>query len=947
MTVSVNLSGEAKSLIRQAWGESDVKFGFGSFSGAIYDSAWVSMIIQKQNSNDHHWLFSECFQYLLATQAPDGSWNFGTSQTDTILNTATSLLSLKRHLREPIQLANISRVELQKRIISATTALQSQLDSWDFASSHQVYFEVLVPAILRYLEDEGVIFHFPAKGELMDLNKAKLSAFQPELLYGKSANTFIQSLEAFIGQINFDRVAHHKTKGSMMASPSSSAAYLMNATEWDKETEDYLSHVVRTHVNGSVPTVFPSTYFDYTTILTTLLRGGFSSDDMACHELNMITKALREAYNDGGGVIGFESHVIPNVDDTAKGIVLLSMLSLGQDIGLEAMIKYFGAGTHFHSMSGKPPVFTANCNALLAFLHHKDTQLYSSQILQLVEYLCDCWWSADSSIQDKRHLGRIYPRMLLVQAFSDLLALLDCQVLPDMCNRQLKAKVSVSVFQACHRTLLEQKKNGSWGDCPDETACGVLTLSECRYLSFLESVGQVVNDAMAAGIKYLQSLPSFSLSPGYLWNEKVTSGSQLLTLSFILAATKSAEPISTPTKRGTCLNGTYSMNAKSFEHISLFKQTPMFNGTPEWEMTASCLEGALYQPLLREHRLDIFPRENMSEDKYFDIIPFTWTACNNHLRVFASSSFLYDMMVISYLNYQADEFMEAVAGPCFGSQIEELNDLVDALVSRNLKATNYPDSYQHVIEPLSRFVAHVLDHPLVTAASRWDQQRLQRELRLFLIAHAQQAKDSSDLPKRIFHRTAPTFFNWVRTTSADHTSCPYSFSFVSCLLSGGSGQGGESFPTANLKYFGEAACRHLASMCRMYNDYGSVSRDALEGNLNSVDFPEFDNPGLLRVDLNPGGVLQAKKNALFELAEYERGCLNEALVRLQEAFKCVSRTSNQRRVVNRDMEIWRMFCNITDLYGQIYCVRDIASRMSAGPLGNNSICAEKKGSTCS
>ena len=28
-------------------------------------------------------------------------------------------------------------------------------------------------------------------------------------------------------------------------------------------------------------------------------------------------------------------------------------------------------------------------------------------------------------------------------------------------------------------------------------------------------------------------------------------------------------------------------------------------------------------------------------------------------------------------------------------------------------------------------------------------------------------------------------------------------------------------------------------MCRMYNDYGSVARNRAEGNLNSVDFPEF------------------------------------------------------------------------------------------------------------
>lgn len=39
-------------------------------------------------------------------------------------------------------------------------------------------------------------------------------------------------------------------------------------------------------------------------------------------------------------------------------------------------------------------------------------------------------------------------------------------------------------------------------------------------------------------------------------------------------------------------------------------------------------------------------------------------------------------------------------------------------------------------------------------------------------------------------------------------------------------------------YLSRSLARHLATMCRQYNDYGSAVRDMDEGNLNSLDFPE-------------------------------------------------------------------------------------------------------------
>ncbi|KAF2820523.1 hypothetical protein CC86DRAFT_237655, partial [Ophiobolus disseminans] len=55
-----------------------------------------------------------------------------------------------------------------------------------------------------------------------------LAKLDPSLLYGPVQTTALHSLEAFIGKIDFTKLRHRKVKRSMLGSPSSTAAYLMN-----------------------------------------------------------------------------------------------------------------------------------------------------------------------------------------------------------------------------------------------------------------------------------------------------------------------------------------------------------------------------------------------------------------------------------------------------------------------------------------------------------------------------------------------------------------------------------------------------------------------------------------------------------------------------------------------------------------------------------------------
>ncbi|KAB8228989.1 uncharacterized protein BDW43DRAFT_198004 [Aspergillus alliaceus] len=351
----------------------------------------------------------------------------------------------------------------------------------------------------------------------------------------------------------------------------------------------------------------------------------------------------------------------------------------------------------------------------------------------------------------------------------------------------------------------------------------------------------------------------------------------------------------------------------------------------------------------------------MKEDKYFSMIPLTWTAYNNRAGTPASCTFMFDMMILSVLGFQVDEFMESVAGPALQPHFKDLKDLIDELFSdykfgstantsqtAALQISNgqlvSPTVYDKVRRPLKHYIRYILHHEAIQQANDRDVYTLRQELKQFLYAHITQATDNHRLAKgtasQLFDYPESEFYRWVHTTSADHTGCPYAFAFAGCLISFTSCLPPSNpspttttppysntkrpaiWQTAEQKYLATDLCRHLSTMCRMYNDYGSIQRDRDEGNLNSVDFSEFAN-----ADLNAaceGGVAKA---ALFRLAEYERKGVESAFAHLVDAFENTASKAATCGHKTDPMGLWRLFVDVTDLYGQIYVVKDIASRM--------------------
>ncbi|KAG8156333.1 hypothetical protein KVR01_013785 [Diaporthe batatas] len=948
---TVSLDVMIRSTLNNAVGDYDDKLGFGSMSCSIYDTAWVSLVA-KSISGKRRWLFPQCFDYLLSQQAEDGSWGVTDEAIDGILNTAAALLSCVRHNHELSSFEHTTTKDLDARISRGIVSLRSQLRGWTVASTIHVGFEVIVPALLELLDQESIQFSFEGMGELIKIRQEKLSKFHPDLLYGHKPSTAIHSLEAFVGKIDFDKVSHHKTFGSMMGSPSSTAAYLMNATAWDDGAEEYLRHVVEHAAgkgNGGVPSAYPSTIFEYSWALSTLFTSGISPAYLDGPGLRKMASILSQTFNQQGGTVGFVSCFMPDLDDTAKTIICLR--SMGLNAKPRSMIDAFEGKTHFRTYpTERDPSFSANCNALLALLHQEVPQEYMEPITKISAFLCDIWWNSMSKIQDKWNVSYLYPTLLFVEAIVKLVGLVEQGAIYGFHDHILKSKVAVCLYQACYRTLLEQKTNGMWNSSVEETSYATLILVKARELYLFRDLRTRLDSAIDNATTSIQDAGSMTNRgiPHHLWIEKVSYTSPLVTEAYRLAALwASAARSDSDVGRRLYGDATIIPNL-----ASLWLRTPLFSNTPEWQIQASMVEGMLFRPIVKAVRLDVFTRKGVDVDKYFDVIPLAWPIANNRARAFAPSSFLLEGMMASMLNYQVDEFMEAVAGVIYAQHIPELRLLIDEVIyaiSRESEAcangivndsTNgrglkkganghHPDiedsKREEVLQPLRKFVSRALMHPAILSASSWDRKNMTCELRIYLQTHVTQNEDNMLLRQNKFTDgiMREHFFRWVRTTSADHTSATYTFNFVSCLLSSWIEKGEDCFEATQEKYYAAAACQHLATMCRMYNDHGSAARDRDEANVNSIDFPEFT----LGTQVSPNDDIVIKQEKLFEVAQYERACIEEAFRRLENHGGGTS-SAEARARKSRKMEIWRLFYEVTDFWGQMYVIRDMGSRLT-------------------
>lgn len=659
-----------------------------------------------------------------------------------------------------------------------------------------------------------------------------------------------------------------------------------------------------------------------------------------------------------------------------------------------SLIREYEGDHHFRTYaSERDPSLSANCNVLVALLHHPNPGRYLGQIEKCTRFICDEWYRCDGSISDKWNVAQEYPIMLIVQGLTQLLHLYDNSQLPELPPDLLCDRIPIVLFQALVRCLKSQGSDGSWGDSVEVTSYAVLTLANLASLPWLDAIIDNVHQAIRLGRQHIKT-HRHNNEAEYLWIEKVTYGSKSLYRAYTLAALH----VTAPTHQfGGKVKSLASIPWKNvFKFAKFYSMLPIYSSTPEWLLRASLIEGYLFLPRLKQMRHALFPRDNMAEDKYFEYIPFTWTGANNRDGAFMNANFLFDMMVVSFLGYQVDEYMETVVGEkAFEHRLSEVHTVIDEIFAKldacpsindtngfarleacgkdlstsqntatneagndsKVKTKSRSDSLLDIETPkltidtdttllqnktyikptaddqlasitrvLSDFTHFIYHHPSVHNASPQNRARVNNELKTYLLAHLTQVHDNARFATQpipsdkttTFQTPTSSYYQWVRTTSADHTSCPHAFAFATCLLSQSQEKGKECFKSAQEKYVAEDLCRHLASMCRQYNDYGSLQRDRDDKNLNSVNFPEFAMAVAGDLEVGSDRVL---KDELFAIAEYEREGLGMAMGRLRGLME-------RRREGKGVMRGVELFVDVTDVYGQIYVLRDID-----GPVG--------------
>ncbi|KAI4258171.1 MAG: hypothetical protein LQ352_001328 [Teloschistes flavicans] len=461
-----------------------------------------------------------------------------------------------------------------------------------------------------------------------------------------------------------------------------------------------------------------------------------------------------------------------------------------------------------------------------------------------------------------------------------------------------------------------------------------------------------VRSAIQTGRQALLLSKSQWEKPQRNWVGKTVFGSCTLTESYCLAAMNA--PFSTHRWEDNmeAIMGSYTTNILGLCRV--FSNLPEYCIDPQWMILASVIEGFSYYSQLKEIKSEVFPHQKLARDIYLEYVPCTWTIIKNRLGLFLDDKLIWDMMLLSALNYQVDEYMESVVGAMTESNMKALQRSIPQLIARMIRtdtgeqgARTTDDiqdqdfgSLQAIQQVLGRYITAILLHKRIREASSADRSSLSAEFQTFLGAQIEQLQDNggfcrqrtaSHVQTMRWNAPRASHYSWAHTTAASHTSCPFSFWFFVCLL--GHCSSDPSFPSADVfasaytRYLAEDVCSHVGVMSRLYNDYGSISRDEAECNINSVNFPEFhgctDNNISPILDEAHAGKQQTRNatDQLLRLAQYEKKCVDSACAALLESLET---TSKRAWKIGDAM---RLFVDVAKMYTNLYEAMDITNRV--------------------
>jgi hypothetical protein len=527
----------------------------------------------------------------------------------------------------------------------------------------------------------------------------------------------------------------------------------------------------------------------------------------------------------------------------------------------------------------------------------------------------------------------------------------------------------VVIFQLLNR-LLFGSDSSSLGKrpFPESVAYRVLACTTLRSLPFPQTLLDQLDIIINLGQSYLLDTKTEWRNSQYLWIEKVTYGSQVLSESYCLAALL-ASPAE---QRWNRFITHLFLFPPGLTKLSRFFHVAQGEKRELWKYEACVYEGSSFTKKLQGARGEIFPLRQGFKDEYLVYIPAAWTIVNNIRKLNLPASLIWEMMWFSLLDFLVDEYMESNVDLLGVSDRTEIKTWIGTILvpasdrkaipkKRPLSPKTHSDERDVVYEVmlsqggqlakkvLSQYVDEVLQHPKVRTASRYDRDNVRRELHDFLMAHMLQMEDNARLPVGTMLTTLPSppasFYTWSRSTGSQHISALLSFAFHNCLLSAAQDtkQRQDCFPTPVQKYKASDLSARLAVMSRLFNDWASVNRDLREGNLNSLNFPEFstdsnDEHGPLAELHAESEEVQALRKSLLQLSEYERQASRLAMTNVLEEIQAYSKAKRAGTNTDTICRAIELFVYVTELFADMYVAKDLTNVAKAGnrPVNNSS-----------
>ena len=514
----------------------------------------------------------------------------------------------------------------------------------------------------------------------------------------------------------------------------------------------------------------------------------------------------------------------------------------------------------------------------------------------------------------------MYPTMVASQALISMLASWDKGQLPNIPESFFKNRVLTTLFGIFVATLKAQNLDGSWGIGPsrETTAYALIILATSASLPLASYLSSQLCVANEAGRDFLlQHRESWS-EPDYIWRAKTTYGSGVFAETYVITALAIPMPSH---KLSPSVDRLCELEDDDREILlPRVRNLSIFSDTPFWLVEAALIEGNLYKLIVRQAGLDIFPRRDILSTTHIDAISFTWSASNHIKGAGMSPTMLFHMMVACLLMYELDYYMETSIAQLGFTKINGVRALIDSIFDeRDSDIGSSKNGNSEISHTLHCFTNWFLQNTSVPKSSKFDQNLLKKELRVYLLTQVTSVEeslrlagpDSDSTPAKIFS-TTETFYDWIHGTSAPHVGGLLVFSFITCLLGAQQQNSQDCFPNVEANYLAQDLSAHLAALARIENDYGSVARDLKECNTNSVNFPEFSSTS---ADSSSALDVSAAKTKLEHVAAFERECYQMVMRRLETLVDLK---------ISRSLQT---YCNDVDLFGQLYAVDDPSPKM--------------------